>query len=49
MTKEASKFHITSTELHTILVWYETLQQEGGNEEEDDTLYERLEQHWQTL
>lgn len=29
-------------ELESILVWYETLRDEGGNEPEDDVLYEKL-------
>lgn len=33
---------LSRDELETILVWYETLRDEGGNEPEDDVLYEKL-------
>lgn len=46
---EIPKLFITSAELDTILVWYETLKAEGGNEKEDDALYSKLEQHYENM
>lgn len=36
------KLQLSRDELESILVWYEMLREEGGNEPEDDVLYEKL-------
>lgn len=46
MEKELPKLLLSTNELNTILVWYETLKDEGGNEEVDDALYAKLDKHF---